>query len=60
MLQGAARRNSAMYLCIMWFLIYNPDGALFQYNEKSFFCKTKLTLVLAGKENIILHKKVSI
>ena len=47
-----------------WVKFGNADGAIIQYkyqNRVCFDCTTKMCLiVLAGMENIFLHKKVSI
>ena len=41
--------------------VYQPDGAIIQYNINFYFdCNTRLCLKVQARENIFLHKKVSI
>ena len=50
--------KSVIHLLILWFHVYQPDGAIIQYKHLNivyFDCKT--TCALPGKENIFLHKK---
>ena len=44
--------NSAVHLLILWFRVYQSDGAIIQYkyiNRVYFDCKTKLCLIVPGR-----------